>query len=169
MTDSGKVVLKIFDGNRSKNGEFILTPIGDFEADGTIFIQQTPRSENYELNHAKGEPFPVWVYTSEQKTSGADAAKLDQIQTMYEWDESEGMYVAVKTLRVAGNTLAQKELARIQDGTVATFGNFLDGLWYKIENSGVSIRYISFDYPNSEIIFEYIPFCLFMTKPKQRK
>ena len=155
VTDSGSVVLKIFLGNRNNAGEFILKPIGDFEADGTIFIQQSPRSEAYELNHAKDKPFPVWVYTSEQKTSGADAAKLDQIQTMYEWDESEGMYVAVKTLRVAGNTLAQKELARIQDGTVATFGNFLDGLWYKIENSGVSIRYISFDYPNSEIIFEY--------------
>ena len=155
ITDSGTVVLKIFEGNRNRNGEFILTLIGDFEADGTIFIQQTPRSENYELNHAKGEPFPVWVYTSEQKSVGADSSKLDQIQTMYDWNESEGSYVAVRTLRVAGNTIAQKELARIQDGTVATFGNFLDGLWYKTDNSGASIRYISFDYPNSEIIFEY--------------
>ena len=154
ITDSGTVVLKIYSGSRSKNGEFILNPIGDFEADGTIFIQQTPRSESYELAQTKGESFPVWVYTSEQKT-GTDSTRLDQIQTMYEWNESEGSYVATRTLRVAGNTLAQKELARIQDGTVETFGNFLDGLWYKTENTGNSIRFISFDYPNSEIIFEY--------------
>ena len=158
VTDSGKVVLKIFDGNRSKNGEFILTPIGDFEADGTIFIQQTPRSESYELSQTKGESFPVWVYTSEQKSgadTSADSSSLDQIQTMYDWSEAEGQYVAVRTLRVAGNRVAERELARIQDGTVATFGSFLDGLWYKTENSGKSIRYISFDYTNSEIIFEY--------------
>ncbi len=154
VTDSGRVVLKIFLGNRSKSGEFLLNPIGDFEADGTIFIQQTPRSESYELAQTKGASFPVWVYTSEQKT-GTDSSRLDQIQTMYEWNEDEGTYVATRTLRVAGNTLAQKELARIQDGTVETFGNFLDGLWYKTENPGKSIRYISFDYPNSEIIFEY--------------
>ena len=155
VTDSGKVVLKIFDGNRSRNGEFILTPIGDFEADGSIFIQQTPRSESYELAQTKGASFPVWVYTSEQKTAGSDPSQLDQIQTMYEWSESEGAYVATRTLRVPGNTIAQKELSRIQDGTVESFGNFLDGLWYKTENTGASIRYISFDYPNSEIIFEY--------------
>ena len=153
--DSGTVVLKIFMGARSKSGEFILTPIGDFEADGTIFIQQTPRSESYELSQTKGDSFPVWVYTSEQKNVGSDSSQLDQIQTMYDWDENEGAYVAVRTIRVAGNRVAAKELARIQDGTVATFGKFLDGLWYKTENTGSSIRFISFDYPNAEIIFEY--------------
>ncbi|WP_294429844.1 pallilysin-related adhesin [uncultured Treponema sp.] len=154
ITDSGAVVLKIFLGSRNKSGEFILNPIGDFEADGTVFIQQTPRSESYELAQTKGESFPVWVYTSEQK-NGTDSAQLDQIQTMYEWSEEDGSYVASKTLRVAGNRVAAKELARIQDGRVETFGNFLDGLWYKTENAGSQIRFISFDYPNSEIIFEY--------------
>ena len=155
VTDSGKVVLKIFDGNYNKNGEFILNLIGDFESDGTIFIQQSPRSEAYELSHSKGASFPVWVYTSEPQSVGKDSSRLDQIQTMFEWDEKEGVYVAVKTLRVAGNRVAEKELAKILDGTVETFGNFLDGLWYKTDNSGSNIRFISFDYPNSEIIFEY--------------
>ncbi|WP_296324815.1 pallilysin-related adhesin [Treponema sp. UBA3813] len=155
VTDSGTVILKIFDGKRNKNNEFVLSLIGDFETDGTVFIQQTPRSETYELSQTKGETFPVWVYTSEQQAVGSDSSRLDQIQTMYDWSEEAGSYIVSKTLRVAGNRVAQKELARIQDGTVATFGNFLDGLWYKTENAGSSIRYISFDYPNAEIIFEY--------------
>ena|GEM_PF-140607 len=155
VTDSGKVVLKIFDGKYNKNGEFILSVIGDFESDGTIFIQQSPRSESYELSHTKGASFPVWVYTSEPQPVGKDTSRLDQIQTMYEWEETEGSYVAVKTLRVAGNRVAEKELAKILDGTVDTFGNFLDGLWYKTDNSGSNIRFISFDYPSAEIIFEY--------------
>ena len=74
---------------------------------------------------------------------------------MYEWSEDTHSYVATRTLRVSGNRVAAKELARIQDGTVATFGKFLEGLWYKTENTGSNIRYISFDYANSEIIFEY--------------
>lgn len=155
ITDSGNVVLKIFMGSRNRAGEFLLSPIGDFEADGTIFIQQTPRSESYELSQTKGESFPVWVYTSEQKKINSESSQLDQIQTMYSWNEDEQAYVATKTLRVSGNRIAAKELARIQDGTVATFGKFLDGLWYKTENTGSSIRYISFDYSNAEIIFEY--------------
>jgi len=155
ITDSGKVVLKIYEGTYNKNDEFILNPIGDFEADGTIFIQQTPRSESYELSQTKGESFPVWVYTSEAQKTGGETSRLDQIQTMYEWSEAEGKYVAARTVRVAGNRVAERELARIQDGKVDTFGKFLDGLWYKTENSGNSIRYISFDWPASEIIFEY--------------
>lgn len=155
VTDSGNVVLKIFEGSRSRNEEFLLKLIGDFEADGTIFIQQTPRSESYELSQSKGASFPVWVYASEQKSLGSDSAQLDQIQTMYEWSEEEHAYIATRTLRVSGNRVAAKELARIQDGTVATFGKFLDGLWYKTENTGSNIRYISFDYANAEIIFEY--------------
>ncbi|WP_407427204.1 pallilysin-related adhesin [Treponema sp.] len=155
ITDFGTVVLKIYSGTRNKNGEFILNSIGDFEADGTIFIQQTPRSESYELAQAKGESFPIWVYASEQKSGDSASTQSDQIQTMYTWNEAEGCYAAEKTLRVTGNRLAQKELARIQDGTVETFGKFLDGLWYKVENTGKSIRFISFDYSNLEIIFEY--------------
>ena len=155
VTDSGNVVLKIFEGTRNKNGEFVLKPIGDFEADGTIFIQQTPRPESYELSQSRGASFPVWVYTSDTKNLGSDSTQLDQIQTMYEWNEDTHSYVATRTLRVSGNRVAAKELARIQDGTVATFGKFLEGLWYKTENTGSNIRYISFDYANSEIIFEY--------------
>ena len=155
VTDSGNVVLKIFEGTRNKNGEFVLKPIGDFEADGTIFIQQTPRPESYELSQSRGASFPVWVYTSDTKNLGSDSTQLDQIQTMYEWSEDTHSYVATRTLRVSGNRVAAKELARIQDGTVATFGKFLEGLWYKTENTGSNIRYISFDYANSEIIFEY--------------
>lgn len=155
VADSGEVVLKIFEGSRGKNGEFLLTVIGDFVADGTVFIQQSPRSESYELSQTKGESFPVWVYTSDTHSVSSNATQLDQIQTMYNWNEEKHAYEAVKTIRVAGNRVAAKELAKIQDGKVETFGNFLDGLWYKTENSGSNIRFISFDYPNSEIIFEY--------------
>ncbi len=155
ITDSGHSVLCIFNGSKNKKGEFVLTKIGDFEADGTIFIQQSERNEAYELSQTKAESFPVWVYAVDADESSADSTKLDQVQTMYDWNEKEGIYTQVKQVRVKGNRIAAKELARIQDGTVATFANFLDGLWYKTDNSGKNVRYIFFDSKAQEIIFHY--------------
>lgn len=151
VRDNGFSVLKIYNGGRDKNNEFVLDVIGDFESDGTIFIQQEERNEAYELGRTKGEPFPVWVYSS---GASEDSASLDQIQTMFVWNESEQSYVEAKKITVAGKRLAAKELARIQDGTVETFSKFLDGLWYKTDVSG-SMRYLFFDYQNQEIIFQF--------------
>lgn len=152
ITDEGHSVLCIFNGSRNRKGEFILSKIGDFESDGTVFIQQSERNEAYELNQTKADSFPVWVYASD---SSEDGARLDQIQTMYDWNEDEGLYVQVKQIRVTGNRIAAKELARIQDGTVETFAKFLEGLWYKTENSGDDVRYIFFDPQAHEIIFYF--------------
>ena len=80
ITDEGHSVLCIFNGSRTKKGDFVLTKIGDFESDGTVFIQQTERNEAYELSQTKASSFPVWVYASD---SAEDSARLDQIQTMY--------------------------------------------------------------------------------------
>lgn len=151
ITDDGKISMVILHGRRTRK-DFEMDILGSFEADGTIFIQQNQRNESYELSRTKGEAYPVWVYTSE---NASDSSKLDQLQTMYVWSEAENKYVVDHTVRVAGNRVAAKELAKIQDGTVATFAKFLDGLWYKTDNSGTEIRHLFFDYANSEIIFEF--------------
>lgn len=149
-SESGHAVLRIFLGGRDKKGKFTLKMIGDFDADGRVFIQQSERSEAYEMGQAKGVSFPVWVYASDTDEN----RRLDQIQTQYEYSEEEGKYIETKTIRVAGSRITAKELARIQDGTVGTFANFLDGLWYKTETEGGG-RYIFFDYKNKEIIFQF--------------
>ncbi len=152
ITDSGFSVLRIYNGGRDKKGNFTLSLIGEFESDGTIFIQQQERNEAYELSRTKGESFPVWVYSSD---TTEESQSLDQIQTMYDWSEEEKCYVEVKKIRVAGSRLAAKELARIQDGSTETFEKFLDGLWYKTSVSGENMRYLFFDHLNREIIFQY--------------
>lgn len=152
VSENGHSLLQIYNGYRTESGSLGLNLIGDFEADGTVFIQQLDRDESYELSRARGSSFPVWVYTSEPR---AGSTVYDQVQTMYDWSEAEQQYVKKSQKRIAGSRLAEKELERIQDGTVATFGKFLDGLWYKTENSSDGIRYIFFDYGNSELIFQH--------------
>lgn len=152
VTDNGHSVLCIFNGSRNRRNEFVLTKIGDFEADGTIFIQQSERNEAYELSQTKAASFPVWVYAAD---GSGDVTRLDQIQTMYDWNEDEGIYTQVRQIRVTGSRIAAKELSKIQDGTVASFAKFLNGLWYKTDSSDGSMRYIFFDYDAHEIIFHY--------------
>ena len=151
--DDGTSIMKIYVAEKKKDNdsELKMNLIGDFKAAGTIFIQQNPRGEDYELSLSNGESFPVWVYTSESQKNPT-STRLDQIQTMYEWSSAEKKYVESKSIRVAGSSIAAKELAKIQDGTVSSFAKFLDGLWYKNDNSKEK-RYIFFDYQNEEVIF----------------
>lgn len=152
FTEKGNSILQILFGSRSKKGALVLSIAGNFESDGSVYIQQLDRDESYELSQAKGVSFPVLVNSTEEKEG---SNQLDQLQTVYNWSEKNKEYVQVSQSRIAGYRIAEKELARIQDGTVKTFAGFLNGLWYKTDNNTRGIRYIFFDYPNSEIIFLY--------------
>ena len=128
--------------------------IGDFVSDGTIFIQQTERSDSYQLSLSKGESFSVWVYESEKLTdeNGKTVSGQNQIQKEYKWNPSSKQYELSNEIKVTAGKLAANELSRIQDGTVETFAAFLDGLWYKTSNEDNVIRYIYYNYEKREII-----------------
>ncbi len=152
VDDNGNSVLKIFDGVKTRKGEFILNLVGDFETDGTVFIQQVDRSESYELSRTRDVCYPIWIYASDTQEG---ASKLDQIQAEYNYSDSEKKYVLVRQVKVAGSRIEASALAKIQDGTVETFVKFLDGLWYKTESKTGAFRFIFFDSLNNEIIFQY--------------
>ena len=154
VKDDGTSVLAIY-MMRSERNKSELVQIGDFESDGTIFIQQDDRSISYELSQSRGASFPVWVYSSAKDSGGGENANLSQIQTEYRWNEREQRYTETRQVRVTGSRIAARELARIQDGTVETFADFLDGLWYKMSSSQDGIRYLFFDHAQKEVIFLY--------------
>ncbi|MEE0353399.1 MAG: pallilysin-related adhesin, partial [Treponema sp.] len=147
FADNGDSILQAFFISNS-GGNFSLLKIADLRGDGTIFIQQLDRYDAYERSKANGASFPIWVYTSDTERPGS----ADQLQIQYEWRHSENSYVKTRTVRVAGSRITAKELAKIQDGTVATFAGFLNGLWYMPESNG-NLRYVFFDYDSREIIF----------------
>lgn len=149
FTDNGNAVLQMYFCTGTADN-FGLVKIGDFKSDGTIFIQQYNRTDTYALNESSGKSFPVWVYSSDTSSGAGD---LSQIQTEYDWNSALRKYVQVRQIKVTGRNLAAKELEKIQDGTVKTFADYLDGLWYQISSVDRKIRYIYFDYGSSEVIF----------------
>lgn len=146
VADNGNYVMQIFH-TQTVDGKLELVNIGDFSSDGTIFIQQTERSDSYALSISKGESFSVWIYESDEA--------MNQIQKEYNWNSTTKRYELNREIKVAASRLAAKELSRIQDGTVATFAGFLDGLWYKTSNTDNAIRYVYFDYQSKEVILLY--------------
>ncbi|MCI5523836.1 MAG: pallilysin-related adhesin [Treponema sp.] len=138
---------------KTDDGKFSLTQIADLKSEGTIFVQQVDRYDAYERSRANGASFPIWVY--EGDSSNPDST--DQLQIKYDWNSESGRYVQVQKIRVPGSKITAAELSRIQDGTVETFAEFLNGLWYKIDSVENDILYVFFDYrsekDSSEIIF----------------
>ncbi len=153
VADDGNYVMEIY-LYVENHGRSELRNIGDFSCDGTVFIQQTERSESYALAMSKGESFSVWVYKSDVQKEGETSAQ-NQIQQEYKWNPASQKYELAHEINVTAGRLAATELSRIQDGTVETFAAFLDGLWYKTSNTDGNIRYMYFNYPENEIIQLY--------------
>ena len=161
LADDGNYIMKIFLCTEER-GRSRLENIGDFACDGTVFIQQTERSESYALAMSKGESFSVWVYKSDkpENQEGESAASKtavgqNQIQQEFKWNPSSQKYELAREIKVTAGRLAATELSRIQDGTVETFASFLDGLWYKTSNTDGNIRYIYFNFSDNEIVQLY--------------
>jgi len=103
---------------------------------------------------------PVWVYKSDKaETDGnsEDTKKINQnqIQQEYRWNPSAQKYELYRQIRVNADRLAETALSKIQDGTIETFAKFLDGLWYKTDNTDGNIRYLYFNYDDRQIIQLY--------------
>ncbi len=152
VKSNGDSVMQIFICTK-KRGFVEVQNIGNFSSDGTIFIQQSERSDAYELSQAKGKSHIVWVYSSDKDDDrNSSTAGVSQVQTEYRWNEEQQKFVQARTFRITGSRAAAKELARIQNGTVETFAKFLNGLWYKT-SAAASPSYIYFNYDSKEVIF----------------
>ena len=134
---------------KSEKNRFSIVKIIDLKTDGTIFIQQAQRNDNYSIYNMNADCFPIIMYSTEETPEGTD---FEQVQTTYEWNKKTEVYEPTATTRLSSKKIAAKELARILDGTVSTFTNFLDGLWYRTNTTGQQ-RYIFFDPKSEEIIF----------------
>lgn len=147
FTETGSSVLQayFFDID-PKTNDFKLHIIADLESDGAIYLQQG-ESSSYAPEGTGA--YTIMVYGSDtENPSGSD-----QIQSLWNWSAREQKYVQTNKIRIKGSKIAAEELSKIQDGTVKTMADYLNGLWYKTEAKTGIIRYIFFDYESAQIIF----------------
>ena len=86
--ENGDSILQAYLFNRNGNS---VTPvlIADFVADGTIFISQVDRPQEYERSTQPGSSWPIWVYKSDVN---ARTGAVDQLQIMYDWNAETRLY-----------------------------------------------------------------------------
>lgn len=148
FVDTGNEVLQAFFITRTETAVSV-TQIANLECDGSIFIQQTERSDAYNLSGAEGESFSIWMNTSDP----ARPDSTDQIQSRYDWNAELGRYELAEQTRETGATISASDMSRIQDGSKDTFAKFLHGLWYKTDEHTDDLHYIFFDWEDRQITF----------------
>lgn len=148
FTSNNDSILQAYNPIMERN-KISFSKIVDLQTDGTIFIQQAQRNDNYSIYNMSADSFPIIMYSTEETSEGTD---FEQVQSTYEWNARTSVYELTTTTRLSSKKIAAKELARILDGTVSTFRNFLDGMWYRTSNTEEP-RYLFFDPKSEEIIF----------------
>ncbi|MCL2879550.1 MAG: pallilysin-related adhesin [Treponema sp.] len=148
---SGQNTLKNRSGNSASQKNPPLIKIAELQIDGAINIQETERSQAYQLGQAPGQSFTIAAYGHDNDSGNI----LDQIETIYSYDPQSGMYEKSKVTRIPGSQIEQRRLKDLLSGTPGVFEDFINDLWYFVSPQGTidKKQYIYFDPVNHEIIF----------------
>jgi len=148
LSDEKQTVMQVYLPTITRQN-MTLEKIADFSTEGTLFIQESSRSDAYSLSQANGESFPI-IENCPDPEAGSNS--MDQLQITYKWNPLTRYYERTNIQKIPGKTINAQELSKILDGTVETFSKFLDGLWYKSSGNNTVMRYVFFDTENNEVV-----------------
>ncbi|MDR1444411.1 MAG: pallilysin-related adhesin [Treponema sp.] len=149
MENRGTQTLTVF--HRSSGDGGVFTKIADLRIDGSIRIRETERPQSYQLGLSRGVSFPIAVYGHDAESQNI----LDQVEIIYNYDPSSGLYEQSGITKVPGSQIEQRRLRELLSGTPGVFEDFIHDLWYFVGPQGTldSRQYIYFDSVKREIIF----------------
>jgi hypothetical protein len=132
-------------------GEAPFLTIAKLRVDGSISIEEAGRTAAYQLGYTRGEPFTIAAYGRDYDSPNL----MDQIETIYAYNQAAGLYEKRRTVRIPGAQIEQRLLRELLSGSAAKFEEFIDGLWYYVNADGTldQKQYIYFDPKSREIIF----------------
>lgn len=130
--------------------EPVFVKIAELRNDGPISIVKTERTQAYRLGITNGASFAISAYSRDRSSANI----MDQVEYLYTYDESKGVYTEKSTTRVPGIQIEQRKVRELL-GNLRAFEEFISGLWYFTSPQGTidSRQYIYFDPSNREIIF----------------
>jgi hypothetical protein len=125
--------------------------IAELRIDGAISVQETERTQAYQMGMSRGRSFSIAAYGHDYESSNI----LDQIEIVYTFNPVNGLYEPNMTTRIPGSQIEQRRLQELLSGNTGVFENFVDGLWYYVSPQGIldNRQYIYFDPLNRELIF----------------
>ena len=129
----------------------LFVKIAELRIDGSIRIQEVPRSQAYQLGIAVGQSFTIAAYEHNPESANI----LDQTENIYTYNPEKMLYERSKVTHIPGSQIEQRRLRELLSGTPGVFENFINDLWYYVSPQGTvdNRQYIYFDPANRELIF----------------
>ncbi|AEF84843.1 hypothetical protein TREPR_1835 [Treponema primitia ZAS-2] len=153
MNSAGEQTLTIFHGMPQEipPEEAIFSKIAELKIDGSIQVQEAERTQAYQLGLARGQSFTLASYGRDSFSTNI----LDQVETIYTFNSSSGIYEQERVNRIPGSQIEQRRVRELLNGGKEEFEKFVTGLWYYVSPQGTldNRQYIYFDPPSREIIF----------------
>lgn len=150
MNNRNEHTMTVFRQNFAASNQ-MFNKIAELQIDGPIVIQETARSPDYQQGTTNGHSFNIAAYSHDSASNNI----LDQIETIYSFNQKSGQYEKTGVSRVPGSQAEQRQLREILNGTPGVFENFINDLWYYVSPKGTidSGQYLYFDPDGREIIF----------------
>jgi len=151
MNAKNEHTMTIFRKNPNQDKDQVFDKIAELQIDGSIIIQESGRSLAYQQGLTSGQSYNIAAYSHDSNSSNI----LDQIETIYSFNLSNGQYEQTRVTRIPGSQIEQQRLRELLNGTPGVFENFINDLWYYVGSQGTldSRQYIYFDPSGREIIF----------------
>jgi hypothetical protein len=122
--------------------------IAEFIIEGSIAVQEYPRSYEYQQGIANGQSYTIATYGRDYESSNM----LDQIETTYVYNQVNGLYEQSKVVKIPGTQIEQRRVQELLTGAPGQFEAFIEGLWFRSGPDGAK-RFVYFNPPNREVIF----------------
>ena len=151
MNSLNEHTMTIFRRSPGQGANEAYRKIAELQIDGSIVVQETTRSVAYQQGITTGQSFNIAAYGHDT----ASANIMDQIETVYRFNASSGMYEQNRVSRIPGTQIEQRRLQELLSGAPGVFENFINDLWYFVSPQGTidTSQYIYFDLAQKEIIF----------------
>jgi hypothetical protein len=152
MNNLGEQTLTVFRmADPSPGTEASFAKIAELRIDGSIQVQETERSQAYQMGLSRGHSFTIAAYGRDYSSSNI----LDQVEILYAYNSASGAYEQSRTTRIPGSQIEQRRARELLNGGREKFEEFITGLWYYVSPQGTvdNRQYIYFDPSGAEIIF----------------
>lgn len=119
-------------------------------ADGSIEIEEQPRSDSYRTLQSSGASFPIQVY----RRNVATDVPLDLVRSSWYWRAQEGRYVLDNTESIPAVEIEEAQLRELYNAESDEIEFFLDGPWYRSSGEELSTGFelAFFDPQEREIV-----------------
>ena len=154
MDDANEQTMAVFRRmGGSDDSPMSFSPIAAIAAD-SIVVSQVERSEGYQLGQTRGASWPIFAYRHDKDSPNL----LDQVKTIYTWDQRSGAYMVTGTERIPGAQVEKEAANRLLTGKEEDFEHFLQGAWVESgkDSRDSTARLLVFDRSQNSIIF-YAP------------